>query len=192
MYKIIKLALFGAVALLATACNNTSKPRVFDGGAKLYINVKDNLRSMEVEARALEPIEDDTQKVLTPREVVEQSANFIFTREDGTPNVRVGITESEMKDPENARIKMREDMIVDRFGKLVSYFMNAKDVRIEAGDASIIAYIPQATIKEAWAKIQEAYNAEDYDKVYELFQTAYTAIPCTTKQWEALKAKGLQ
>ncbi len=195
MYKIIKLAMLGGVALLATACTNTSKPRVFDGGAKLYVNVKDKLRGMDVQTRALPVIEGDEQKILTPKEVVEEAVNFVLTGKDAYGNIvdngRVGITDSEMKDIPNARIKMREDMIVDRFGKLVTFFFEAKNVRIEGTNGIIIAYIPQATLQEAWTKIKAAYDKGDYDTVYKLFQDAYTAIPCTTKQYEALKAQGL-
>lgn len=195
MYKIIRLALFGAVALLAVSCKPANQPRQFDGGAKLYVNVKDKLRSLDVETRALPIIDGDTQKILTPKEVVEEAVNFVLTGKDAygniVENVRVGITDSEMKDIPNARIKMREDMIVDRFGKLVTYFFEAKNVRIEGTNGIIIAYIPQATLQEAWTKIKAAYDKGDYDTVYKLFQDAYTAIPCTTKQYEALKAQGL-
>lgn len=192
MNKIIKLALAGAVALLAVSCKPANQPRVFDGGAKLYVNVKDKLRGMDVQTRALPVIEGDTQKILTPREVVEQAQNFVVTTEDGYEGGRFGITDAEMKDPENERIKMRQDMIVDRFGKLVTGFMKAKDIRIEGISGDIIAYIPQSVVTEAWTKIKEAYDKGDYDTVYSLFQDAYTAIPCTTRQWQALKEQSLQ
>lgn len=189
MKKIITLLLVAISAIALASCDGKDKPREFDTGASLYINVR-NATNMKVNESNLPTINGDPQEVLTPREVVIQSVNFVFDPGDGYPNSRFSITESEMKDPTNARIIMRGDMIIDRHGKLIDYFMNAKDIRIVNGQSLAIAYIPQATVRAAWAEIQKAYNAGNYEKVYQLFQDAYTATPCTQMQWEALKEKG--
>lgn len=178
------------MAIGLVACDGKDKPKEFDTGASLYINVRNKTKAMNFETRALETIPGDPQEVLTPREIVEQSVWFKFDDEEGYKDVVFAITESEMKDPANERIIMRGDMIIDRHGKIVTEFLTAKNLRIVNGPGQVIAYIPQTTLKRAWEEINKAYNAGEYEKVYQLFQNAYTAIPCTSLQWEALKEKG--
>lgn len=189
MNKLFYLLLSVVALIGVTACKE--KPQQFDRGACLYVNVKNELRAMNIEPRALEPIEGDPQEVLSPREIVEQAQVFILDDTDGYKNVQVGISDSEMKDIENARIIMRDDHIIFPDGKLNTYFLEAENIRIDNGHNQAIAYIPQSVVKKALVEIKAAYDAGEYEKVYKLFETAYTAIPCTQMQWEKLKEEGL-
>ncbi len=183
-------------AILLTACTPKQTPtesKLLDKGAMLYINVKDNMR---VTASTDTTTTDDP--IPTPREVVEQAINFLFTNPlTGKPNSALGIG-PEQKDFENNRIKMWGEMIIEPDGTLSDYFLKVRDFRILArlqGDEKeqrIIAYIPNKRMEEAEVAITKAYNEGNYDEVYRLFQELYTAVPTTTARWKDLKEKGEQ
>lgn len=199
MKKIIAIALL-AVALLAVGCEK-DKPSGLKSGAELYVNIqKSTTKAMKIETRALPIIEGDPQTILTPREVVEQCDVFVLDDNEGYKNASMGISE-EMRDRVGERLIMRGDMIVlpiDRPGKglkkgdLEPYFLEARNVRIQDIEGKVIAYIPNSTMEPAWKHIKAAHDAGNYDKVYELFQEAYTAIPCTDLQYKALVERGEQ
>lgn len=55
-----------------------------------------------------------------------------------------------------------------------------------------IGYVPNRVIKAAEAEIHKAFNAGDYEKCTQLFETAYVFQPITGAEWRALKAKNEQ
>ena len=183
-------------AILLTACTPKQTPtesKLLDKGAMLYINVR---QPMRVTTSTDTTTTDDP--IPTPREVVEQAINFLFTNpRTSKPNSALGIG-PEQKDFENNRIKMWGEMIVERDGTLNDYFLKVRDLRILApmreGETEnpIIAYIPNKRMEEAEVSITTAYNEGRYDDVYRLFQELYTAIPTTTARWKELKKKGEQ
>ncbi|WP_018357561.1 hypothetical protein [Porphyromonas levii] len=197
MKKIIATCLMAIATVALTGCWKKDKPRVLEQGAMLYINVDKTTRAMDVETRASLPIiEGDEQPVYTPLEVVKDAQAFFMDTEDGLINSPLAIGD-EQKDFENARIKMWGEQVINRDGTLNTYFINARNIYIsgtnkEYGLEPVIAYIPNAVMEQAKKDILAAYESGDYPKVYEIFHKAYTAIPCTTKQWKALKEKGEQ
>lgn len=201
MKKIVYMLLGAAMIVGLTACGKPEpkKQQVLDHGVTLAVNVK-NDTNMRVSTSDLPTIEGDTQDILTPRQVVEQAGAFITNGVMGEASLGISSKEEdgekalEMKDVKNARFLLPGDMIIkkDPYTGEISldpYFLTAEDIRVSDGN-KVIAYIPQSVVKKAWEEVQTAYNAGDYEKVYKLFDEAYTAIPCTQKQWEALKAKG--
>lgn len=182
------LTILAVMAMALTACNSKEKPKgQLNQGAMLYINVRANTIP-----RALPVIEGDEQETLTPHEIVKQAQNFVLDDPEGYKNALLGIGD-EQRDLNNDRIKMWGSQIIDRNGELVTYFLESKDIRLIAfKGGKIIGYIPNKVAKKALEDIKKEYAAGNYDKVYKLFQDAYTAIPCTQKQWEALKEKGEQ
>lgn len=57
-------------------------------------------------------------------------------------------------------------------------------------DLDTVAYIPNNVILLAREKIVEAYNNNNYERVYELFDSAYIFVPTTGLKYRALMEKG--
>lgn len=189
--KAIRLAMLGVVALLAVACNNQNKPQnILKDGAMLYVNVKNEAAMKAVEGEVT-PVEGDEFQRLTPKELVEKAGMFYFVAPDGGKALAIA---DEQKDVENARIKMWGQMIIKSDGSLDPYFVELRDVRIgiPVVEGNIGGYIPNAVMEKAEREIKRAYAEGRLEDVYRLFHEAYTAIPCTEKEWLALKEQGKQ
>lgn len=195
-----KRLLMAVVAVLMVTACNTNKPNgKLEQGAMLYINVKNgNLKSMDVRAT------DGNNKdgLLTPREIVEQAGMFVFAHPDGRKNTNISIA-PQQKDVENARIKMWGEQVINEDGTLNEYFITIRDLRIVAPNKldkdgnmlhewNVVGYVSNATMEKAEREIRKEYKAGNYDKVYKLFQDAYTATPINLEMWEALQKEGKQ
>ncbi|MDN4753619.1 hypothetical protein QYZ87_03620 [Porphyromonadaceae bacterium W3.11] len=190
MKKVLVMML--AVVALLTACNGDKKPKVLKDGAFVYVNIKnDGMRV--IEDNTIPTVEGDQFKRLTPKEVVEKALMFYFYAPDMGRETNIGVGD-EQRDIANARIKMWGEMIISEDGSLNEGFLDWRDVRIliPIVEGDVGAYIPNAVMKEASEGIRKAYKAGDYDEVYRLFKEAFTAIPITKAEWEALKAEGKQ
>lgn len=186
------------MVMAVTACNGKDKPNGrLEQGAMLYINVKNgNLKSMDVRAT------DNKEGLLTPREIVETATAMVFAHPDGRKNTNISIA-PQQKDVENARIKMWGEQVIREDGTLNEYFITLRDVRIVAPnkldkdgkmipDFNVTGYIPNEVMERAEKEIRKEYAAGNYDKVYKLFQDAYTATPINLEMWEALQKEGKQ
>lgn len=172
------------------ACGEKDNPGKLAPDAKLYINVVDNTMKAVDDT----PTPDGEQRLLTPREVVEQACNFVFTDKEGDDDSRFSIMDN-MKDLDNARIKLWGQQIIREDGSLNDAFMLCRNIyvepnRIDEAGGRVIAYIPNKVMEEAWKKIQKAYKEGRYDDVYRIFQDAYQATPITEAEYLKLKAAG--
>ena len=185
------LALLGALLLVGLgACGEKDNPGKLAPDAKLYINVVDNTMKAVDDT----PTPEGEQRLLTPREVVEQAGNFVFTDKEGDDDARFSIMDN-MKDLDNARIKLWGQQIIGEDGSLIDDFMLCRNIygepnRFDVAGGKIIAYIPNKVMEEAWEKIQKAYKEGRYDDVYRIFQDAYQATPITEAEYLKLKAAG--
>lgn len=188
------------MVMAVTACNGKDKPNGrLEQGAMLYINVKNgNLKSMDVRAT------DNKEGLLTPREIVEQAGMFLFFDPTQNRNSNISIAPSQ-KDVENERIKMWGEQVIHADGTLNDYFIILRDVRLVApfpkdengnyihtDKDNVVGYIPNEVMERAEKEIRKEYAAGNYDKVYKLFQDAYTATPINLEMWETLKKEGKQ
>lgn len=176
------------VAIAMTSCKSCKEqPNLLKQGAMVYVNVKEGgLKAMETTTEANE------ERRLTPRQIVEQAQDFMFIDpETKKPDMNIGILDVQ-RDLENVRIKMWGEQVINKDGTLNDYFISLRDVRILGIGSGIIGYIPNKVMEKADKEIRQAYEAGEYEKVYELFQEAYTATPITTQEWNALKEKGEQ
>ena len=201
MKTILRLLAVLAVVMAVTACNGKDKPKgQLKQGAMLYINVKNgNLKSMDVRATD----GDNKDGLLTPREIVEQAGMFLFTDpETGKKDMNISILPPQ-KDVENARIKMWGEQVIRKDGTLNDYFITIRDLRIVGPNKldkdgnmlpewNVVGYVSNEVMERAEREIRKEYAAGNYDKVYKLFQDAYTATPINLEMWEALQKEGKQ
>lgn len=185
MRAIIIILLSGLIAL--TSCcksKDENRPGIIKD-ATLNINIKDGLRSS-----------GKNQTLLTPAEIVDKCVGMkLYIPEDKTYGTR-GFSEAQ-RDRVNNRLKMwASDVLLERDGtvQLETVFLTARDVTLMQGindhRTDTIAYIPNAVIEKAYKEIKEAFDRKDYKRIYELFETAYTAIPTTGEIYKELKRQG--
>lgn len=176
------------LAFMLGACNGGNKPEekksiVIDANTMLYINVKQSLRA-------------DSPTHLTPLEIVQQASNFAYLAYGHNEYRTVS---PDQRDFEKPAIKMWGDDVI-RDGKIFPYWFDARDIVIrgvwksqnDSRPGDTIAYIPNKVVAAAKIEIDKAYEAGDLEEVMRLFQEAFTAIPITGEEWQALKAKGEQ
>lgn len=201
------LALLGALLLVGLGACGGDKPsdKMLDKNAMVYINVEDGKST-----RAVNPDLPDNPAHLSPKELVAQAENMIRTTTKGIEGTlylggliaegdylashgrKVG--EPQYKLLDQAKFVFWGDFVIDvedkEHPKLVEEFFKSTEVRFEDKAGNIIGYIPQRIFREAWEEVKKAFDSKDYDRVYKLFQETYTAYPCTTEEWQKLKAEG--
>lgn len=199
------------VAITASSCKSCKEQpnsNLLDPNAMVIVNVSDGKTT-----RVVNPDLPNNPLHLTPHQLVEQAEFMVTDTEKYTDTklllsgiieknfgaflVEAGLKEFgdyQYKDVKNARFTFYGDMILNTRDpnnvQLESSFFLQKNVRFVDKEDKIIGYIPQRVFTEAWKEIEKAYNAKDYEKVYKLFEDAYTAFPCTPEEWEKLKAEG--
>lgn len=207
-----------ACALLCAACSDPKpeekqeekKPFYAEEGSFLYLNVK-NQNTMKADTE--KPKGGDL--LLSPLNIVKYSETIVNKDANGDEgNFAVA---PEMRDVEHSRIKMWSEMViakrpfkengqrVDKWTLLDDGWIACRNVRLEINnldpiktddgvvipaETKVIAYIPNAKMDEAQKAIRKAWEAKDNEEVYRLFNEAFTFIPITNNEWEALKEKG--
>ncbi|WP_278834138.1 hypothetical protein [Porphyromonas cangingivalis] len=175
------------ILFVVTSCKSSDEPNgMLKQDAQISINVVS-----DTAPRA----ESDEEQPLSPLEVVKQADAIHITPYGADDDRDRGIADFQ-RDIDNVAIKMfGSDIIGDTprtKGQLQKYFIGGKDVYFTTKhDKDTIGYIPNKVLQEAYTKVLAAYEAGNYEEVYRLFQKAYTAVPCTSKQYRELKAKGL-
>ena len=207
-----------ACALLCAACSDPKpeekqeekKPFYAEEGSFLYLNVK-NQNTMKADTE--KPKGGDL--LLSPLNIVKYAGTIVNKDANGDEgNFAVA---PEMRDVEHSRIKMWSEMViakrpfkengqrVDKWTLLDDGWIACRNVRLEIANAEqlttddgivipahtrVVAYIPNAKMDEAQKAIRKAWEAKDNEEVYRLFNEAFTFIPITNNEWEALKEKG--
>lgn len=138
-------------------------------------------------------------KHLSAKEIVEQATILSFWNiSEGAFMAYEREFGAHQKDFSRHRLLMAGTDVIDEFGKLNLWFIECKDILIEAWydrgkpefRKDTIAYIPNAVIRAAEVKIKEAYANKDYKECYRLMDEAFTYTPITAAEWRALKAAG--
>ena len=171
--------LLTCVAVLASC----SKDDEWDSDRTLDINIRESLTKADADGH------------FTPKEIVDSTwaMEFNYNDVDGSiGTARRGFSEAQ-RDTINWKLKMwSEDVIFE--GKLNdsyrSNFLQAFNVRLLTANRKVIAYIPNSVLRTAETAIRKAFTDGDYDTVYSLFDDAYTAIPITQEEYDALAAEG--
>ena len=184
MKKILFLLL---VVFIFASCGKKT-PRTLDPNATINIREAKQLRSA--------PHAD--QETPTWEWVVNNASGMEFKNlnEDMPMGLFTRGIAPAQRDTENLLIKMwGTDVIGIRSGGdtyLETMFLDAYDVIFVAPGNDTVAYIPNATIRDAAIQVRAAYAAENYTEVYRLFDDAYRAIPITGKDYKALTEQGRQ
>lgn len=199
------LASLLATVILTSCGGDKPSDKLLDKNAMVYVNVQDGKAT-----RAVNPDLPDNPAHLSPKELVAQAENMMLTTTDGLEGTfwlggliaegdylashgrKVG--EPQYKLLDQAKFVFWGDFVINvedkENPKLVEEFFKSTNVRFEDIAGNIIGYIPQRVFREAWKEVKKAFDAKDYDRVYKLFQETYTAYPCTTEEWQKLKAEG--
>lgn len=199
------LASLFATVILTSCGGDKPSDKLLDKNAMVYVNVQDGKAT-----RAVNPDLPDNPAHLSPKELVAQAENMMLTTTDGLEGTfwlggliaegdylashgrKVG--EPQYKLLDQAKFVFWGDFVINvedkENPKLVEEFFKSTNVRFEDIAGNIIGYIPQRVFREAWEEVKKAFDAKDYDRVYKLFQETYTAYPCTTEEWQKLKAEG--
>ena len=207
MKKITTLLAWLLATVVLTSCGG-DKPsdKLLDKNAMVYVNVQDGKTT-----RAVNPDLPDNPAHLSPKELVAQAENMMFDDPKGIEStlwlgglIKEGdylashgrkVGEPQYKLLDEAKFIFWGDFVIDTNYKtnepmLKDVFFKATNVRFYDKADNIIGYIPQRVLKDAWERIQKHFAAKEYDKVYQIFRETYQAYPCTTEEWNKLKAEG--
>lgn len=206
-----------ACALLCSSCGGTKpapepkptpkeKKFEFDDNSYLYLNVYKN-STMKAEAET--PIPKDQN--LTPQQIMKVATGIeALLKDNEGRRAATGVSE-EMKDYVNCRFVMAPWMVIEKLPEkrlpdgsytykyeLNETWITNRDVTLGAietpelglAPGELIGYIPNKQMEEAEKAIRKAFAEKDSEKVFKLFNEAYTFIPIRQKAYDELKAKG--
>lgn len=177
------IILVACAASVFTACQKDNSKGKLDPSAKVYISPAPG-----VKAAAANP------EHLSAREIVLQAQRLVM---DSIANRGI---DDWSRDTVNNRLLMLSTDVIEVNGDLATGFIEARDIIFVTVDAQsssnrakdTIAYISNQTMDVAEKAIREAFGREDYTSCYKLFETAFTFVPITGKEWLNLKAQGKQ
>ncbi len=185
-----KLLLSLAIFALATSCED--KNQVLDPLAKLAINAPEGSKT------------ETNPKYKTPREVIELTTTFVLENFEYAPDedyVALGISDQQ-KDYVNMRILMEGIDVIkdDALSPVIiegEHFILTTRINQETGEvdptkpiSDTLAYVPNAQLRAVEPLIKAAYEAGEYDQMYEMFQNSLTFIPINGEDFAKLKAEG--
>lgn len=189
--------------ILLVACDKNDNGRL-DPNA--MISLREGKAAPASHAAALAGSASRAAEHLSALEIVKQTHSIVFTNNRYAPTsdeLSRGFADAQ-RDYVNERLLMwGDDIINSEYGTLYLGFLYADDVvlvRIIDGITpagypdrvrDTIAYIPNRVLREAEVAIEAAFNRGDYNKVYKLFDQAYTFLPITGPEWQALRRQGL-
>ena len=136
----------------------------------------------------------DVDSALTPAQIVREAYSLDMSNGINAFHMRRGWAEQQ-RDTVNNKLLMYSTDVISIDGELMNTkydFINVQSAYIVDSNEVVIAYIPSAVLRKAHDDIIEAYNRNDYDAVYKLFNDAYEAIPITQAEYDALVERGEQ
>lgn len=143
--------------------------------------------------------EEPTSQYLSAIEIVRQAVGISFQNSAlfDDRSVDRGFSKEQrdtISDP--PCLKMWATDIISMFGDYDPTFIGSTDCvlirALSAYERDTIGYIPNSVLRAAEVQIKAAYDAQDYESVYQLFDEAFTFYPVTGAEWRALKAENLQ
>lgn len=138
---------------------------------------------------------------LSDKEIVRQTFELSGLNTDGFNSTR-GFADVQKDTVNNVLMMWPEDIIYNENGsyKICEFFITMRNVIIRRvidytvinGDYQFdtIAYIPNSVIIRADSVIHEMYKKSDFDGIKKEFNTAFTFLPVTGKEWRELEKAG--
>jgi len=178
--------------LLSTSCDNKVITGQLDPNA--MINIRPGSPIFAQNNAGLRSINAGHLSAL---EIVKQTTNLMYTYQ-GDPWAR-GFSEPQ-RDTITPMLKMWGTDIIDFDGNYMPKFIESENCILQriinANKPNMvidtIAYIPNAVLRAAEARIKQAFAREDYTTCYHVFDSAFVFIPITGSEWETLKAASNQ
>ena len=131
-------------------------------------------------------LQNQTRSIVTDlsnREIVENAMNIVWQSHwfgdvfwDDVKFIARGFA-PQHKDIEKEQLRMWATDVIDVDGNYRKTFTYGFSLFIIGSENDTLAYIPDEIINAARIKIEEAFNNENYDEVYDLFNTAFTFLP---------------
>ncbi|MCH3939781.1 MAG: hypothetical protein LKE34_00760 [Bacteroidales bacterium] len=149
-------------------------------------------RTIDINVR--ENVTTKADEHLTPAQIVRKAYSLDMSNGINAFHMRRGWAEQQ-RDTVNNKLLMYSTDVISIDGELMNTkydFINVQSAYIVDSNEVVIAYIPSAVLRKAHDDIIEAYNRNDYDAVYKLFNDAYEAIPITQAEYDALVERGEQ
>ncbi|MCR5697775.1 MAG: hypothetical protein K6G73_12450 [Marinilabiliaceae bacterium] len=178
--KRLIILLFGVVLLGSTfaSCDDDEGTK-WDKNAKLYIQGVDrtnkNIRyAVESAMTAAEICRLDTIEIFLPEYNALLPFGEPFDNKIDTVNNRLVMV--------GANIETVEDN---------PFFISEECIIVSGEEYDTLAYVPYAQRQAAYEQIKPLWDTENWDAIYEIFQNAFTFIPCTGAEYKALKEQGL-
>lgn len=190
--KKIYLAFFAALFLLFS-CDRQVQPFVLDPDAT--IKLRPDLSGWALTRSDSDTIaaSDSSFVHLSPLEIVKETIGLSFQNPGlfgGAPTNRGFNSWQRDTLAEPPYLKMFATDIINDSG-LVPDFIESEDIiffRVVNDQIDTVAYIPNAVIRAAEVAVKAAFEAQNYDSVYTLFNEAFTFLPVTGPEWRAIKA----
>ena len=149
-------------------------------------------RTIDINVR--ENVTTKADEHLTPAQIVRKAYSLDMSNGINAFHMRRGWAEQQ-RDTVNNKLLMYSTDVISIDGELMNTkydFIKVQSAYIVDSNEVVIAYIPSAVLRKAHDDIIEAYNRNDYDAVYKLFNDAYEAIPITQAEYDALVERGEQ
>jgi hypothetical protein len=172
-----KLFIFLLCAATIVACDKEDKWR----NGTLAINVRENVTTKADEH-------------LTPAQIVRKAWVIRWSNGRDALYITRGFTD-EQRDTVNNKLLMLSTDVISDIGELKDGdgdFINSQDIRIVDSTDVVIAYIPTTVVRKVRSSIIDAYNRNDYDEVYDIFNDAFVAVPISQSEYDALVERGEQ
>lgn len=167
------LLLIMIAAILLIACDKKEVPPIDKGKpdptALITIKPGKNTKAMEVG--------------LSNRQIVEDALYITYTSnysnnqyEKDAKSINRGFNE-DMKDLDKLELKMLGIDVVTAEGEYYRDLTYAYDVYVVSENRDTIAYVPDKVIEDARVAIEAAFKDNDYNTIYDLFNTAFIFLP---------------
>lgn len=182
-------------AVMLFSCDRQVQPFVLDPDAT--IKLRPDLSGWQITRSDSDSIAaPDTvySPYLSPIEVVRQALGISFYNYALFGNQAVDrgfhtMQRDTISDP--PCLMMYGTDIITQLGEYTPEFIEGEDcvlVRVVNNERDTIAYIPNNVMRTAESQIKIAYDAQDYEEVYRIFNEAFTFLPVTGPEWRAIKA----
>lgn len=171
----MKKLLFILSVLCFFACTEEKEPQLFklDPNAKIVLQPA---KTVSAQSRVI-------RKGYNGLQVVEEAVNIKWTsywfdnRHYDTPKIIARTFIESLKDYNKPALLMWGTDIITQEGEFLKDFIYGYNVVITDNHNDTIACVPDSVINNARPLIENAYNNNDYETVYRLFNEAFTFYP---------------